>query len=302
MDMRGVYSSDFFHVCTDGTKLPWMFQDDQDFILGMNRVGICAYSAGICVVSFILMDNHVHFLLEGTMPACKDFINKYKSLTGRWIRKKYGLSDYLHHLPTNIIHVEEKESLMNTIAYIDRNALVAGYPYLAGEYPWGSARYVFRDKRVSDSDSFHQEGNQLRPLSEYSRRMQRSMLGSAVIVPRDWLIDEFGMLDPRFFVDIPRLESIYKSSMQYSYFLAKRLEGVVEQSFEGSTKLFFRDKELRQILHKLVQETYGHQDVFRLGVKERLVLARKLRYNYASTYKQIARILHVEQEALEAYL
>lgn len=33
----------FYHICTDGAFLDWMFQDDRDFIAGVNRCGICAY-------------------------------------------------------------------------------------------------------------------------------------------------------------------------------------------------------------------------------------------------------------------
>ena len=55
--------SGFFHVCTDGTVLPWMFKDQQDFIAGINRIGICKIISGVYVFVFTLMDNHVHFLL-----------------------------------------------------------------------------------------------------------------------------------------------------------------------------------------------------------------------------------------------
>ena len=40
-----MWSSDkpgYFHICTDGNAVPWIFQDDEDFIAGVNRIGICA--------------------------------------------------------------------------------------------------------------------------------------------------------------------------------------------------------------------------------------------------------------------
>ena len=32
----------YFHICTDGNAVPWIFQDDEDFIAGINRIGICS--------------------------------------------------------------------------------------------------------------------------------------------------------------------------------------------------------------------------------------------------------------------
>ena len=29
----------YFHICTDGNAVPWIFQDDEDFIAGVNRIG-----------------------------------------------------------------------------------------------------------------------------------------------------------------------------------------------------------------------------------------------------------------------
>ena len=133
-------------MCTDGNAIPWMFQDEEDFIAGVNRVGLCVLKTCIEVVAFILMDNHVHFVLYGSAVKCKAFINMYKRLTGRWISNKYGLSDYLRLLPTEMIRIKDEESLMNTIAYIDRNSIVAGYRFMPCEYPWGTARYMFRDE------------------------------------------------------------------------------------------------------------------------------------------------------------
>ena len=146
-DMKGKDSIGYFHICTDGRVLPWMFQDERDFIAGVNRIGICCLRTGVKVISFVLMDNHVHFVLWGTMSRCKAFITLYKQLTGTWIHVRYGLNDFLKLLSTNIMLLDTEERLLNTIAYIDRNPIVAGYRYLATEYSWGSARYVFKNFR-----------------------------------------------------------------------------------------------------------------------------------------------------------
>ena len=63
--MRGSKETGYFHICTDGRALPWMFQDEEDFIAGVNRMAICQLMSGVIIVCFILMDNHIHIVLLG---------------------------------------------------------------------------------------------------------------------------------------------------------------------------------------------------------------------------------------------
>ena len=291
--MKGLNSKGYFHVCTDGRALPWMFQDESDFIAGVNRIGICCLRTGVKVIAYVLMDNHVHFVLYGTMPECKRFITLYKQLTGTWIHVKYGLNDYLRQLSTNILLLDTEERLLNTIAYIDRNPVVAGYRYLPTEYLWGSARYVFKNSR-------EEEGTM--SLSEMSCRAQRILLSTRVSLPGEWRVDKNGMLCPDSFLDASIIESYFKTPVRYSYFLAKKLEGVVEQEIESSQKTFIPDIELREIVRKMILQEYGKDSVKDLDVHARLSIAKKLRYQYASTLKQISRMVHLDRSALEGFI
>lgn len=291
--MRGFDSKEYFHVCTDGRALSWMFKDESDFIAGVNRIGICYLRTDTKVVSYVLMDNHVHFVLYGTMPECKEFITLYKQLIGTWIHVKYGLNEYLRQLPTNILLLDTEEKLLNAIAYIDRNPIVAGYRYLPTEYPWGSARYVFKESR---------EKEDVKPLSAMTLRAQRALLGTRVVLPGEWRIDGKGMLCPDSFLDASVIESYFKTPARYSYFIAKKLEGLVEHDIESSQKTFIPDIELRKIVRKIILQDYGKDRVTDLDIHARLSVARKLRYHYASTLKQISRMVHLDRSALEGYV
>ena len=291
--MRESKDTGYFHICTDGASISWMFQDDHDFIAGVNRIGICLLKTGGKVIAYVLMDNHVHFVLYGTMPQCKAFITLYKRLTGKWILTKYGISDYLRHLPTDILRIDTEERLLNTIAYIDRNPLIAGYSKLPGEYPWGSARYLFKEK--SNDESYKVVGN-------LSRRHQKEIFGTRTILPDNWEIDCSSMIVPTSFINIKVIESYFKSPIRYSYFLAKKLEGIVEQDLEHSQKTFIPDKDLRIIVKKLSKELFNIEKPNDLDIKSKLIIARKLRYDYASTVKQIARMIDLDKSTLDGYI
>jgi hypothetical protein len=278
--------SAYYHVCTDGHALDWMFKDTADFIAGANRIGICMLETSVVVIAFILMDNHVHFVLYGTIVQCKKFITRYKALTGMWIRSKYGIDGHLKRLPSQLVLIEDEEQLLDTIAYIDRNSIVAGYGLLPGEYPWGSARFMFSH----DTD---RSGVQ---LSEMTQKDVRELLGTWVQLPGDWKVDREGMIVPTCFLDVDQLHRLFKTPLRYLYHLSKKLEGKVEM--QGGIRTFIPDKELRNITDKLIREMFGTVEVGQLDFNSRIALARKLRYDYASTLKQISRMLHLDVDAL----
>lgn len=287
----------YYHICTDGNAIPWMFQDDEDFIAGINRIALCILKNYVEIIAFILMDNHVHFVLYGTALQCKKFINSYKMLTGKWIHNKYGLKDYLRLLPTEMISISDEETLLNTLAYIDRNSIVAGYRCMPSEYPWGSARYMFRDKEYE-----YQQESDFNPLAQLPLSKQRSLLKTRAKVPGEWYVDSRGMISPSSFMDFSRIENIFRTSTRYSYFLAKKLEGQVEMQLSKSRKVFIPDKELRQIVRKIAHDTYRTEDVRSLDVKSRLAIAKRLRYDYASTLKQISRMVCLTGDLLKGFV
>lgn len=282
----------FYHICTDGTKIDWLFKDDDDFIAGINRIGICVHITGTHLYSFVLMDNHVHFLIFGSLPECKHFINKYKQLTGRWIKQKYNLNGFVNKLPAQIIRLRSEEHILNVASYIDRNITRTSYPYLSSEYKWGSARYLFKDK--------HSVGGT--KLSEYSKREQRVILNSHIELPLSWRVLSDGMLNPIDFVFYDKLEKLFKTPTRYNYFLAKKVEGVIDQELQNGRQTYIIDKELRPIVLNLSENIFGISDIRLLNIQNRLTLARKLRYEYYSTPKQISRMLGLPLDFLKGYI
>ena len=289
--MKNSDSAAYYHVCTDGNALAWMFKDTEDFIAGVNRIGICAFETCIQIIAFILMDNHVHSVLYGTLPKCKEFITRYKTLTGKWISSKYQLKEYLKHLPSEFILIESEEQLLDTIAYIDRNSIVAGGRYLPSEYPWGSARYMFREKRIPCG----------RHISEMSKKEVHESLNTWSTLPEDWMVDDQGMLIPeRCFINIDFIEGLFRSPTRYLYHLSRKLEGKIEM--QQGIRAFIPDKELRPVTEELAKKLFGKSKVKDLDFNSKILLARKLRYDYASTPKQISRMLSMDSEILSKFI
>lgn len=285
----------YFHICTKGDEIPWMFRNDYDFIGGINRLGICLLSVKVTPIAYILMDTHVHFLLYGSMPDCKAFINKYKMLTGKWILEKHGITAHLRDLSFSIIELKTEEDLMETIVYIDRNSIMAGYAHLPYGYPWGSARFIFNDQKYRQSEQFYK-------FSECSDRKKRSILSSRHSVPDHWEFDSKNMINPLCFFCPKNAEHIFKTPIRYLYFLSKKVEGKIDIGLSHGRKSFIPDKELREIAEKISKDLFGNTSLSLLSINRRLVIAKKLRYEYAATHKQISRMVNIDLEIIKGFV
>ena len=286
----------FYHVCTDGTVLPWMFKCEEDFIGGVNRIAVCKVISGVEVWAYTLMDNHAHFLLYGTLEMCKLFIVRYKFLTGMWISHMHNHTSYIKNLPVTIIPLKFDEDLLETIAYIDRNAMVAGFSELPFKYPWASTRLLFSGLKN------HPQDYRRSRVKDFSGNQLRDILRTRVILPGEWIIDNNGMLDPACFTEWEKVEKLYKTPARYLYYLTKKLEGKINLALSECSKAFIADKDLRTITVGLAQEMFGCDNIRTLDVKRRLVLARILKRDYASTAKQLSRMLYLDADVLKDFV
>lgn len=291
---KGEFSS-YYHICTDGNTLPWMFKDDEDFRNGINRLAICSYALNLSVFCFILMDNHVHIIVYGTLSQCKEFILRYKAAISKWIAVKYGINGYLSELSTEIIRIDSEEALMETVAYIDRNSIMAGYKCLPCDYPWGSAKYMFRDK-----DSYASISPLVKEISDIEVVECRSLIKSRKRIPSHWEIDKFGMIMPYCFLSLDALNNLFHSPLRYLYYLSKKLEGKID--VQQGIKSFISDKEMRIVTRNLSKEMFDTEDVRTLNFESKIILARKLRYQYASTPKQVSRMLSLDVVTLSEFI
>jgi hypothetical protein len=287
-------ATSYYHVCTKGDDLPWMFRDEIDFIAGINRIGFCVLNVKVTVVDFILMDTHVHFILNGSLPLCKDFINKYKQMTGKWVSHRHNIANHLSKVATTIVPVGSDEALMDEIAYVDRNSIMAGYRCMPTEYRWGMSRYFFRDTLLMNAllVGFEKIGGR-------SLKILKKQLSTRVDIPRDWEIDKFGMINPLCFVDYRIVESIYRSPNRYLYFLSRKQEGKIDMKLSQGVGSFISDKEMRSITDSLTREMFGLEKRVQLNMSQRIQIAKKLRYEYGATHKQISRMLNVDVNILK---
>ena len=139
-------------------------------------------------------------------------------------------------------------------------------------------------------------------LKDYTVRQLRDILKTRVDLPGEWLIDKRGMLDPACFTEWQKVESLYKSPLKYLFYLTKKLEGKINLSLSQNQKSFISDRDLREVTKCLCMESFNQSDVRTLDINKRLHIAKILRREYASTPKQISRMLNVDPEILKDFI
>ena len=80
----------FFLITTDHLEDRLWFRDDEDFKTGMNYAATVAFLLGVNVLAFILMSNHVHFVLACSEAEAPCSASHYLDHGARFSRNAAG--------------------------------------------------------------------------------------------------------------------------------------------------------------------------------------------------------------------
>lgn len=163
---------EYYHAFTRGLEKDLLFYGDADFLYGMNIIPRYLKLSGTRLLAFCLMDNHVHFVLEGCRAACNQFIINYKRTVFSFLKKRRG-RDVPETTVPGIVGIENTDRLLTVIAYVLRNPVAAGINYLPQDYKWSSAPTYFR-KRCNIS------GEAANDASGTARGIMGSATGSVI--------------------------------------------------------------------------------------------------------------------------
>ena len=288
-----IYNSDmnssrhYFHCASKGLEDDVLFASRAQFIAGMNRVGLCSLTVReIIIFAFVLMDNHVHFILYGTEEDCRRFMAQYKRLTCIYSVNSDGKRQ--EDFEYDCWLIPNKEKLMEKICYVLRNPFVAGMKVLPTNYLWGSGPLMFTLERPQ----------QFRPLGDTSEYARRKLFGTKKDIPSDWLVNDEGLIWPGSYTDVNRAESVFGSASRFMYELGRKNEDLINQEMYGGT-ISLRDSDLIPVLERIAGNVFGDGSLDCLTVDERLELIREARKAGNTDIKQLGRILHIKYQDLK---
>ena len=282
----------FFLNTTDHLETRLWFLDDDDFKTGMNYVATVAFMFGVRIIAFILMSNHVHFVLECTRELALRFITEFKRLYSRYLNQRHGTKELLRG---NGVDIQElrlgDESLERAIAYVQMNCVAANICLEPAAYPWGTGRTFFQ---VSAKRG--------QCLGVLSARRKNKLLHSKMILPAGWMLGEDGYILPESYVPVRFVESLFRTPRRMQYFLqssskAKRVLDRIEKDLPA-----FRDQVILAAIPDLCHSLFQKRSIEELDIQQRTELARQIRYRFSADIHQIARVSGIPYQQIAILL
>ncbi|MBO4465957.1 MAG: transposase [Bacteroidales bacterium] len=271
----------FYLISTSHLEKRLWFLDDEDFIVAMNYVAIqAARHPEVVVLAFILMSNHVHFVLRGTRKDVIAFVNEFKRCYSIYYRKKYGTCEFLRGNSLDVREVENvAEALERALAYVIDNSVAANICSHPCQYRWGTGSLYFNPNVKSAGT-----------VGNLSRRGCIKRFHSACSeIPKDWGIDDEGVILPSNYVDVKSVESIFRSPSRMNYFI--RTSSKAKNKFEsGNNIMSLKDQTVLSCIQDMCWSLFQKSSFDELNSKEKTEFAKQLRFRFNSDANQIARV------------
>ena len=289
-----------YHAATKGLEADLLFASRQQFIAGMNRVALCTLTnPSVIVIAFVLMDNHVHFILHGTYEDCMAFMAQYKRLTEIWLGnyapdRKDKIWEY------DCWMIPNREVLAEKICYVLRNPLVAGMGFLPTSYLWGSGPLMFSggNRQTTEDDIVRTQYGPMRPVGDMTIYKQRKKFSTKIQIPKDWLVSDEGLIYPGSYVNWKVAEQAFGNIYNFMYEISKKNEDKINQEMYGAD-ISLPDVDMLQILSATAQNSLGDANLSLLTVSQRLDLCREVRRSHGADLKQLGRLLHIKPQDLK---
>ena len=268
----------YFLISTDHLVDRLWFRDEEDFRVAMNYVAVAAFLSGVLVLAFILMSNHVHFVICGSRDRTELFINKFKQLYATYYKRKYGVCELLRRNGVDFREVrDDDESLERAIAYVLMNCVAANICMEPSGYPWGTGNTLF------NSNPFP---GQL--LGDLSGRSRIKLLKSNVVLPSEFKLAPGGYILPESYVPVKGVEALFKTPKRLGYFL--RTSSKARTRLEGPAVPSFRDQNILSACGDLIHSLFRAVGIHELTPGQQADLLRELGRRFSADLNQICRV------------
>jgi REP element-mobilizing transposase RayT len=125
---------------TRGVNRGKIFFDQVDYRRYLELLADVRAAAGVTVLAYALMPNHVHLLVEDPGGRLSPFFHNLNSRYALWFNKRHGRVGHLFQGRFRSYPVQDAAYLATVVAYIHRNPVKAGLSQRAEDYPWSSRR------------------------------------------------------------------------------------------------------------------------------------------------------------------
>ena len=273
-------TKEYWLVSTEHLEDRLWFRDEEDFKAAMNFVAVLSCVLGVDILAFVLMSNHVHFVIRGSRKKVLEYVNEFKRRYSIYLGHRYGVKEYLRRNDVHLLLIEGEEAMERAVAYVQMNPVAAGICAHPSLYPWGTGNVFFSQVKPTG-----------RILADIPNRSRMRMLHSECdTLPEEWIVGEEGVLLPQNYVMIKAVEACFRSANRMNYFYntsskAKKRMDASEENIPA-----FRDQVILAAMPDLCKSLFQKNTFLELKVSEQTELLRQLRYRFSSNVNQLARV------------
>lgn len=280
----------YWLLTTEHLKDRLWFKDEDDFRVGMNYVAVLSATRPISILSFVLMSNHVHFVLDSTQEDATNFINEFKTIYSKYFRRKYLSKELLRENKIDIQEVSTfDEGLERAIAYVQMNSVAANICLHPTGYPWGTGDCYFNNSPATGTF-----------VGDLTGRAVTRMIHSKIPLPSNYLVSEKGYIHPSSFVNIKLVESVFKTPKRMSFFLNNSSKAKRKEDLPSLPS--FRDQTISLGLSDLCISIFGKKLITELNSEQTSEILKQLRYRFSADPNQMARVTGISYEGISKFL
>ena len=280
-----------WHLCTDGESQCLIFRDKEDFKEGMNLVGlsISKFRKNVSSLTFTLMNNHMHFILQGEKEDIETFFNHLHGKLRRMLLRQNRGSD-LPKPRYSLMQITTDSHLRNAIAYANRNGYVTNTYATPFSYEWGAARYFFNSTQANEEKKF---------LSQMYKREKMNFFHTHDIDFPDsyYLVD--GYISPLCYCKIEECEMLFRNAHQYCWLITRNVESFKEIADQVGDKIFYTDEELYSAALQFTNKNFKNIKINTLGKSEKIQTAKHLHFSFNASNRQISRMLKLPENLVD---
>ena len=276
---------EFYLVTTDHLETAIWFKDDADYKMGMNLVAVLCAVLHVDMLGFILMSNHVHFVLSCTRKDAQFFINEFKRRYSIYMRNKYGVKEMLRENSVDIqpLNIGD-ESLERALAYVQMNCVAANICLQPSDYPWGTGPAFFRTTFLKG-----------KRLSEVSIRKQYQLFHTRLKLPNEYIVSDDGYIIPASYCNVRFVESLFRTPKRMTFFLLNSSKAKARLNAESIIPAF-KDQVIVSAIADLCVTLFRKRSIDDLIDLQRKELLKQLRFRFSANINQLCRVTGLSYE------
>lgn len=177
------------HLYLRGNFQQDMFYDKVDIINVWNRLWLSAKATGAQIVSFVILNNHLHIIVIFTSDEQRaKFKQHFRQSITQYHNRRYQVKGTLGTRRLNHGNLKDTDDVKDCLCYHIRNVVHHGITAYYLEYPFSTARYVFGLE--SDSQKGYYTWDNI------PDNLARAFLPARKQLPKEWRMTREGMIVP----------------------------------------------------------------------------------------------------------